>query len=806
MKLEWIAAALNPWDVSPHPNFMSSEVVTPPGLVGLLAQMRWPDFERLTKGDARSESASIGQVPHEVRQTGEMAVVRAVYDSLVVETAESGADRLRELSAEPDLDAACRATAAIFASVSLCERDRHRDAIELLERILDSLRGSDDEDTAFVRAVILQQLAFRQYEFGVDSLEAATMVLELLSDVRPSHLSKFRLTRGVRWRSNHTVRLIIDELLAVADTHIVNLEGSLESDTWVRLVRSPSPELELRVRRWAEDGLSKYLDEVFREQTRSTSTTLFATDPVERGVYSTLLHYELVGASPQARTRRAQLGRLRITRSAAQPDPTWSVEDGLRLLRHGSDFQALDLALRSTRAGGPLQALKANALQILANRMEPGRLGRPELSVLAAGAHLLMRPEASSALDHILSVRGQRSDSKWESPSVLQEAIWETALELAGPAERLDEVAKGLLDEARRTEPRNELLVRSITRVAMKIEWEGTEESTRDEWASWLMSKPSPVTTALVDAVGAQVGVGDVPPDIETPIERAAAYLNRFFRTGEQPSEVELSHMAEAVESRLASIRIDAESGRHSFGAISAGDVAAGLALHFDQTSLWDPLVDFLLDFHVFRDEKDPPFSRLANAEEPIPNAVLQRLASETEQLLNSTSLGPFIDDVVPFPAALRFFAAHGLLPEEQFLGEVTRLSGSRGPTGRTEAARTVSFGARLGIQRDWVAALAIHLSHDPDPVVRGEAARGFGWLAQRQGRSLGAVIESRILELLEEDGLVVPLLTLSGLQESGHAESISPVIKNRISEIASEHPARGVRLRADALLRQILT
>jgi hypothetical protein len=803
MKLEWIAAALNPWDVSPHPNFMSTEVVTPPGLIGLLAQMRWPEFERLTKGEAVSESASTRPVPHAVRQTVEMAVVRAVYDSLIVETTEAGADRLRQLSFESDLDPACRATAAIFASVSLCERDRHRDAIELLERTLDSLLGPDDDDMAFVRAFILQQLAFRQHEYGLDSLEASTTVLELLSDVRPSHLSKFRLSKGVRWRSSHTVRLIIDELIAVADTHIVNLEKSLESDSWIRLVRSPSPELELRVRRWAEDGLSKYVDEVFREQTRSTSRTVFATDPVEPGVYSTLLHYELVGAGPQARTRRAQLGRLRITRSAAHPDPTWSVEEGLRLLRHGSDFQALDLALRSTRAGGPLQALKASALQILANRVEPERLGRPELSVLAAGAHLLMRAEASRALDHILSVSGQRTDSKWESPSVLQEAIWEAAVELAGPAERLDEVAKRLLDEARRTEPSNELLIRAITRVAMKIEWEGTDESTRDEWASWLMSKPSSVTTALVDAVGAQVGVGDVPPDIETPIERAAAYLNRFFRTGEQPSEEDLSGMTEAVESRLASIRIDAGSGRHSFGAISAGDVAAGLALHFDQTSLWGPLVDFLLDFQVLRDEKDPPFSRLANAEEPIPSAVLQRLASEAERLLNSTSLGPFSDDVVPFPAALRFFAANDLLPEEQFLGEVTRLSGSSGPTGRTEAARTVSFGARLGIQRDWVTALAIHLSHDSDPVVRGEAARGFGWLVQRQDQPLGALIESRILELLEEDGLVVPLLTLSGLQESGHAESISPVIKNRIEEIAAEHSARGVRLRADALLRQ---
>lgn len=64
----------------------------------------------------------------------------------------------------------------------------------------------------------------------------------------------------------------------------------------------------------------------------------------------------------------------------------------------------------------------------------------------------------------------------------------------------------------------------------------------------------------------------------------------------------------------------------------------------------------------------------------------------------------------------------------------------------------------------------------------------------------MSGLVEERLLELLSNDGLLVPLLVLRGLVASDQP-SPDGQLGRRISQIAASHPALGVRAQALALL-----
>ncbi len=224
------------------------------------------------------------------------------------------------------------------------------------------------------------------------------------------------------------------------------------------------------------------------------------------------------------------------------------------------------------------------------------------------------------------------------------------------------------------------------------------------------------------------------------------------------------------------------------------------MALHAGQFGLWDSLADFLVDPQVNRGDKAPALERLASASGPLPAAFLRQLGEASEALLSSRAVDPFTPQVVPFPAALRFLAAHSLLPDERILAFTSRLSGSGLVGERTEAARTLSLLARLGQDSDWIVVMALQLSNDSDALVRSEAGRSLALVARNSERHRG-VVEQRLLELLSQDGLLAPLLVLRGLEAGEGPVELSPPVRRLVSHLAISHPARGVRLQARALL-----
>jgi hypothetical protein len=307
------------------------------------------------------------------------------------------------------------------------------------------------------------------------------------------------------------------------------------------------------------------------------------------------------------------------------------------------------------------------------------------------------------------------------------------------------------------------------------------------------------VAAAMMDVIGPDVGLLHKAKS-ESPIERGAALLNSYYRTNVRPSAEELSSVAGAVSARLQMTRDDAIRGRFTVGVTSAAEVAVGLAADAGISQLWPDIVGFLLDPRVSRRDKEAPLERLARAEQPLPMDVLRELGSGIETVLSARSIDPLGTEVLPFPAALRFAATHELLSDEAVLAHVARLGGAYGVPGRVEAARTLALMVRSGRGPDWADALVLQLSHDGDPVVRGESGRCLATLLRR-GKRHRELVEQRVLQLLNEDGLVVPVLVLRGFQEFDGAVRLSGEVLAYVRKLSTNHPARGVRLQAAAVL-----
>jgi hypothetical protein len=618
-------------------------------------------------------------------------------------------------------------------------------------------------------------------------------------------LSSFPVSKGVRWRSSHTLRTILEELRWVADIHIANSKQDLLSRDWVRFVRAPAPRLGLQVRARAASGFEKYIADRFGAHTDSEPLMLFmAEDPVETPVYAALIHYELLGATQHVREWRSTLARLRVLRQDAVSDEVWSRQDAIRLLRQADNSKALDAILRYSRAGGPLAALSADALQIIESRLQPWRLRRVDLAVLSAAAHLLTSEQASNALNAVLDYIAAGAPSprgRWEAASLRLESAWRAAVELSGPAEQLDQVASALLSAARQAPGTDELLVSALSRAARDIEWESVAPSTREEWGGWLTGSSSPVGAAMTDTVGPQLGLDiEKPNDGAWPLARAASMLNRFFRSGVVPSEQDRHALEGEVIRQLRHVRDDAALGAYSGGGLSVGDIAAGLALHFKMPNLWRPLAEFLVDMRVNREDKAAPLDRLSQPLASVPQEVVGIVASALDGLLAAVGPGPFDGGITPFPAALRFAAAHSLLTAEELLGHLSKLCGSGNAGSRVEAARTLAFTADFGEDTDWIFVMGLLLTRDSDPLVRAESGRCLAGLLHRDDRHR-ALVDQRLVEMLSEDGLLVPLLVLRGLRSIEGQSQLAETLKVRISQLAASHPARGVRLQAQAVL-----
>jgi len=86
---------------------------------------------------------------------------------------------------------------------------------------------------------------------------------------------------------------------------------------------------------------------------------------------------------------------------------------------------------------------------------------------------------------------------------------------------------------------------------------------------------------------------------------------------------------------------------------------------------------------------------------------------------------------------------------------------------------------------------IALQLSHDAVPEVRARAGRALASLLPTAEGEFATVAEERLVELLDEDGLFIPIAITRGLVGS---KDLPGVVIERLTRLAEMHPAYSVR------------
>lgn len=793
--LAWFASVICPRSVSPHPNFASSDVVTGPGLLGLVISGHRGDID----GAIQRLQTPLDDEERRIVGSAERAVT---YGSL-----KEGADELVHLSLHPDTaDSALRCAAALIAAVALAEIEHHADAVEALRGAAGRIEGVSSEDRLLLGA-LKQQEAFRALEAGVSWRPQRAEARKLLRSVRVTELSDYPTSDGARWDARTTNRNIL-RALKEANQDLFDAEIGFPSSVELkRLLKGASPLLasnQLNDR----SGAISFISESFSEFAMSSDRTVRNLDPVDQPVWRSQMFAELIGHRSEARLRRRDLGQLRLMRSARQDVASWS--EGLRLLRQSGDSKRLKLALGFVRSGGPLQALQGEVEAVISRRSLPVQLRTAELLTMEAGAQLLSRAAASTALSMTLAAMEAMPiefDLQRELPSIHLQRLARTGAALAPVAGRADDLASttlDLVDQIGATS--DELLVRALTTAVVQTDWDEVSTRVRDRWVDWLDRADNADGWALLVNLLSPV-LRKVDPDPASSgdpltLERVAAELNSSIRGDSAPPRWIRAGAAELVETRLTDARHQAVRGVFSGYSTDAADLGVVLAHMFD-LDIWRSVAEYLVDPVIPQPEKTAALVRIASRPSVVPSDVKALFAQRKNELLSASSVrSPFDPPAIePFPAAVQVLTALEVLDPTQTLEAVAALS-SAGPRERLEACRVISTVLEnTDPLPEWAVSLAIQLSSDSSNNVRAQSGRNLAIAIQRS-RFAVDLLDRRLVSLLAEDGILVPLLVLRGLAEGG--TPLTRTIQESVAGIAERHPVFGVRVQARRLIDEL--
>jgi hypothetical protein len=789
MNLAWLAAVLRPRDVAVHPDFEAPGALTAPAYLAAIVLGEPWRFRRMRDGgpfDGIIESPDAG--------------IRQVQRTLNSETLAQALSELSEelLTGRSD-DPARTCALTLMACCAAVERDDYDLCVGMIDAQLLLTARLKDADDRLVQAVLLQQKSLRLRDAGQRYEDASVSSLRLLADLDINDCSSFPLSPSASWNSAETLTEIVAALRDAAYS-LFGLEVSGEQ--WPDLVPSRKERLRARDVKYLLDvdrrearTYSEFVSKLFDQRFRGDDTWSLGEPNIPDLFYSTLA-LELLGHGYVYQARR-DLAQLRFVQSSATRDYS-HLDDALRLFRHGASPKELDLALRWLRAGGPLEAVSADARRIIRFRLQRERLRTVELRVLESAAELLAPSEAELALRAVFasleSGAPPNLPGHWQADILKIEAAWRTAAALANSAGRADEVARRLLEETDSVAIEDQPRDIAIARAADNIDWDAVDTDLKDHWKEILADNAERLPATL-GVVMPRVG-GSGAPSAATgrfDLESIAVQLNIAMRGG----EVDQGAIASAVpmvREALAYIRETATKGRYSYGQPTA-DIAAGLILYVDLTDLWPDLAAFLSDTAVPRLDRSQAFERLARELPAIPADIAQHFQGKATAVLEARDW--LTDQVItPYPEALRFFSSHKIISDMQAMELTARLAGMLG-NGRQEAARTIATLSRRD-PRSWLLAFAIELSHDGDVQVRANAGHCLAQLA-RSSSEIANISSNRLVGLLREDGLLVPLLVLRGLET--WKSDLPEELRSQIATIRSDHPSLAVRRQAERLL-----
>jgi hypothetical protein len=515
-------------------------------------------------------------------------------------------------------------------------------------------------------------------------------------------------------------------------------------------------------------------------------------------IYFVLLQLELIGHASVYRVRR----ELALLRMVQRSDHEMDVADALRLLRHAGSPSELEKLIRRIRFGGPMIALSVDARQILATRRGHLQLRGVEMRVLEAASDLLSRPEVNVAFDLVsatLRSEGPASlPGHWQTRAARREGAWRAGARLAAQCGRADELATDFLKDCRETAASHGTAAvddSDVARLLREIRWDNVQPDTKAMWRRFLTQSADNLRVAR-QVAGRAVGIAERDDSNASDLDRIIDRLNAVSNGGSDPAlGLEATPVITAA---LAEIRRQAHGGVASFGSRpDVAEVGAALIGLTEAPLLWRDLTDFLLDSAVVRDHRSAALDRLARLRIELPPDVTSRFSGTWEQLLGSRPQLEFDAPFNPYPAGLRFLAAHGLMPADVVARCVAALAGSDLADARYEAARTLTVIARAG-RAEGLLPVGMVLAFDEDAEVRAAAAGALVVQAASAGNYREVALEL-VRDLTAVDGVQAALRVLDALDDA--SDDVVADLRGSVAELSAEHPSGIVRERAQSLL-----
>ncbi|HVT64284.1 MAG TPA: hypothetical protein VHD81_03960 [Mycobacteriales bacterium] len=786
MNLTWIAAALRPRDVAPHPNFGEKGGGDP---ARYLAAITLGEVDRLRTGASGEPDLYLVPDP----------AIGLVANTLRADTLESAlyvlVDRLHER--RPD-DLARDAALTLFACCAAAELDDYTTALRLLDYEIGFSDKPRNDDQRLIQIVLRLQRALRLRDAGEPFAHDVVRALELLKVLSVERCTPFVTTHGISWTSLETLAHIKDALEASA-SHLVPVEGpdpdarsSPLVPSWQDRVRARPSEQVFRITALSNEVYSEYVAQAYERRLHGAASWTLG-GPARPDLFYSSLMFELL-AHPRVYPARRELAQLRFLQ-AASPSERLELSEGLRLLRHAGAHKELDRALRWLRAGGPLGALSRDARQIVRMRLSRPLLRIAEMKVLEGAAEMLTPGESSRALDAVLASLREGgpppAPAGWASDLVRLEPAWLAAAALGRQSRRDEEVIDLLLGALPPgSDSGDELRDRAIARALQDVEWRNLSPEPTQRAADWLRRCGTawPISASVVSS---RLGIEE-PSTHDSQLGEIAYKIDATVQG--RALESDWIHLAvETLRRKIREVRDAAAQGRHAFGGYTVADVASGLLIYLDQEELWPDVVGLLLDPQVTREDKTGALERLARDLHTLPSFVGEALRGGAASLM-STAVQPFGAGITPYPSAVRALSVHGLLPPDTVFGLLATFAGSAVPAERREAARTLALLVRPDRHESWMDYLSLQLSFDDDVDVRAWAGRALAVVS-----SSNKAAEVRIIALLQEDGLLVPFQLLRTMKDLASQLPVS--IQQEVSRLGNDHPSSGVRSAAAELL-----
>ena len=798
MSLEALAAVLCPRDMAMHPNYPDDayDQTLPARLAALIM------------GGPFAEMARRRQPYADAAQSKDDLLLREIAAAFQLETTRVSAGELTSrLAALGRTELPLAVAVGLIASLAWTEAEEPKACLDLLETLLAKNSGAN-EDELLLRAVTLQQLALRQFDFRVgEPTKQAGTAIAILRSLDVSRISPFNTGPGVAWTYIETLQNmmagLVDSALSLLPPESVATEDASER-VWSFRLRQPRNYLAMTTATGESDALNRLLTQLFRGQFDMNTRTLGGVQAVD--LFPTQLLAEFYGHRDSLRLRQA-VATLRLLDSGSPPE---QIADCLRLLRQALANKELDTVLTRLVEGGPLTALATDARRILGRTrsLDVTTLGTPEMRVLGMAADVLTSVEAKigyGLVRNLLIAGGPTEGERAQELPVLRLAsAWRAAASLAVASGQETDFAEYMLSASLALTHHDQLLDQSVAQALGRLDWAHVEVAVRDGWLEGLSRALVDMTTTAEEVFSA-LGHPDPPGNLGA-VPAIVYRLNLRLSDPDASAIAASQEVYEALGEQLDLTRRSAAAGSSSGGGLNYAEILTGLLLEQPEGSAtrWAQLSDFITDDRVQRQDKARAMERLARSTAVLPRPFTQALLSKADSLLSQTgALNLFGSTAQPFPAALRLLSGHELLPENRVLECLASLISQTAQEagGPEEAARTIALLATKGNRSSWLTALGLVLSRSEQPRTRAYAAQALG-VSSRED-VISSVVVERLRELLGSGGVLVPLVVLRALNKM--PESIATRFSVDIRDLGEVHMARSVRREAQRSRRELL-